>query len=133
MLNPSNEYAPFVMASGWDISEETRKAQRFFEKSYDIAVNPGTVTNVGNDSMLSSSNGYTRIKTVFRVEKRATPVGTFWSPRTSSKNGFVEHPAGVDLAVSPTYVGTTGMTCVLNNTGANNSDVLWQWTAESEL
>ena len=74
-------------------TQQVQNCQRYYSKSYDIAVSPGT-TSVGgyaSNPGLSGGTGNTRANVRFAVEMRATPTMSYWdlvgnASKTSSFN-----------------------------------------------
>jgi hypothetical protein len=70
----SFDYRPF--------GTEFMLCQRYYEKSYNTDVVPGTTTQVGRITTWAGQSGATRLYSTwfnFRVTKRATPTMSFWT------------------------------------------------------
>jgi hypothetical protein len=116
---------PFEFRS---IADEMIRCLRYYEKSYDYAVVPGTATSVGMH-YASSSGTAVRESTRYMATKRAAPVMTFYSPTTGA-SGVID-AGGVSTAVPGINNGLTGFT--MSTTGTDNQYVGYQWTANAEL
>jgi hypothetical protein len=121
--------------------EELRACQRYFEKSYNPDVDPGTVTSDGQVTInLSDQNTaaatWTRIPFVFKVNKRATlPTMKSYSPTSGTVAKLRDVANGADITANfETHTGTSGGTNQCTQSSANsNVHIEFHWTAESEL
>ena len=100
---------PFQLRSQ---QEEIAFAQRYFEKSYNIGVIPGTITLVGRHiSIIAVANqsSHEGFQSTFAVKKRITPAVTWFSPNTGQINKVeLEGVGDVDAAASEPGEGSTG-------------------------
>ena len=105
------------------ISGEVPLCQRYYEKSYGLSVDPGTVTFNGSITELATRNtaagtlGYR-----FKVEKRATPTVTIYSPVTGASGQVANNG---DKAAAAVQINTSGFRYVSITAGttAFNADV----------
>jgi hypothetical protein len=120
---------PFRLAS-MD-GDELRLCQRYFEKSYNVEVRPGTAsTTNGNQLARTTSSGAYGMSIDFKVTKRATPTATAYSPVTGTSGQF--RVGGGDVAGTFIHFGQTGLAKTDSGITAN-TDATAQWTAEAEL
>ena len=119
-----------------DYSEMLRRCQRYFEKSYDIEVAPGSITTSGvvyrtlDAGPLSfASPGAIR----FKVNKRATP-SVFVYGMITGASGTI-NLAGTDRAAVVIFIGETGASTYVNNIsgGTAGSSCSAHYTASAEL
>ena len=109
-------------------------AQRYYEKSYNIDVAPGTVTDVGQDACRQNSDNEIRsLMDTFRTPKRATPTITWYSPDTGASGNIFRSNVGADHAVTSTNGAgqrSTGWPGLGSSVGTD-----WEahWTADSDL
>jgi hypothetical protein len=130
---------PFQTASGGSIQGELAMCQRYYEKSYDIATNPGTATSVG--SIFSSSiTGAVTTSFIggdlrYKMTKRGTPTLTFYDGAGNSGKLTRETIGGAatnNETASSANIGTNG--CVVFSSGsASSSAIKFQFTADAEL
>ena len=119
---------------------ELALCQRYFEKSYDMGIVPGTSTDncIGGQGIAIATN-YTLSNTYYKVPKRISGNtvtiyaydGT--SGSISSFNGTGNMGA---TGVTSLKVGETGFAGVIKSGGTNftiNSYYWWQWTSSAEL
>jgi hypothetical protein len=116
--------------------EELAACQRYFFKSYDDGVTPGTVTEVGAyyRTIDDGSPSYASVGPIrYPVTMRDTPTVTFYSPATGAS-------ARITLAGDKTVVvragGRNGVGFYVNgdNTGVSSgSSIIVHVTAEDEL
>ena len=118
---------------GW--GDEFIRCKRFFEKSYNHDVNPGTNTEVGVFHGQSEGNTTEHVlNTQFTVAKSKTPTVSFTTP-AGTANSVRNRTAAADVAAS-SFINQS-----LNSTGRPNSitaqtadDVLaWHYTAAAEV
>jgi hypothetical protein len=137
MLDIGSIVAPFSRA-GKNAQEELATCQRYYEKSYDVGVTPGTVTNNGQRSMYltniasATHGGY--INCSYKAVKRASPIVTSYSP-TSGSSGFIHDSAqGADLIATFPDSGTTGVNISATQTSVQVTVAfVAQFTADAEI
>ena len=104
--------------------------QRYYEKSYDTTVNPGTVTSTNAFSLIASSS-LVRYPAFFKVTKRIVN-GTITFYSTAGSSGFIRNnSASSDLAVSTVTGSVNGYAS--SNGGTTNNEYIGQWTVDAEL
>ena len=127
--------------AGGTIQGELSACQRYFEKSYDTNVSPGTASQAAGINMAtgatSVANNTTYMTPVFRVDKRTTPTVTCYSyAGTSGVASKVSD--GLDLSANTATaknIGFTGFWVYNNNasTFTTTQGAMFQWTASAEL
>lgn len=141
MLNEGSVASPFSLFAE-NYSQELRVCQRYYEKSFPVDFNPGTLSAANGNSWASNiSSGSTRVhlgrgNAAFKVTKRADN-NTF---RIFNHRGdFAENKISV-------YNGDTNQSIVTSNATANQNgfdgyldalanDTVWgfHWTVDSEI
>jgi hypothetical protein len=115
--------------------QELALCQRYFCKSYNIDVAPGTVTSVGIVSAYAPTTQTNRpiIPIFFPVTMRTTPTVTAYSPNNGSSGNFYNSDSAVNFAVSS--IGTGSSTTAWYPNGSLTVGVFLQghWTAAIEL
>ena len=107
---------------------------RYYEKSYNISVNPGSVTQVGESACKQASDSEIRtLQNTLRGTKRTTPSMVWYSPVTGAINNIHRYNAAADhavIATTSTGQRSTGWPTIGSSVGTE-----WgaHWTAESEL
>lgn len=116
-----------------DIEAELEKAQRYFEKTYDLTVAPGTVTNVGqvSTSCASGSHGHPER---FSVRKRTAPTIVVYNTQTGAVGTWYDNTAAANRAYSST-AGRTGQGAItFAGVATVATNLLFgHWTADSEI
>ena len=115
---------------------ELQLCQRYYEKSYDQGTVPGTITNNGatwnyiQTNYAGFSFGDIGTTAQFRVDKRAAPTMTWYSPDTGS-SGVIGTAIG-DKSATSQFVGqhNAAVYATLNNP---NAQVRAHYTAVAEL
>lgn len=133
MLNPGNEVAPFMMASGWDIEGEIRKCQRYYEKSYNLDVIPGASTTsgaLGFNALGTATNSAGPFR--FIVLKRAAPVVYIFSPGGTADKVWNSSDVDVATTVVANNIGQGGWRYVSTLPGVVGS-FTYHFTAAAEL
>lgn len=126
------------------IAEELALCQRYFRKSYNLNVAPGTASSVyGIEVKVLPSdtiaNGQNYGKVEFGGSMRVSPTVTIYPFTTPSNTGRVSGPAGGDLAANSGAVNWAGETgfIVCNNSGGslatNGNSVIFNWIADAEI
>lgn len=118
-----------------DIADEIARCQRFYQKSYNLDVVPGTVTSAGSVAHWSGSNNTVFGMSVpFKVTMNDTPTCVVYSP-LSGISGFLAQESSVDVAAAADNIGTSNF--VIGPNGdvlkGNNIKIIAHYTAESEI
>lgn len=123
------------------IQQEVALCQRYFEKSYNIDVAPGSISNAGslwyfcNTDSASSIGG----PVVYAVEKRAVPTMTYYNRQSGAVGNWSVNASGVSTTGSVSSGGIGGGTkgCLLYVSSAvavwTPAQISGHWTAECEL
>jgi hypothetical protein len=113
------------------IGMELSLCQRYFCKSYNVNVNPGTITTDGQTYLEGASSGLAGIgqTTFFPVQMRGTPTITIYNPVTGASNSARRASSNV----TPTIIcsGERAFAFIADGTGADNTS--GHWTASAEL
>jgi hypothetical protein len=113
--------------------QELLLCQRYYEKSYDYSVVPGTASSASSCAVMHSANSGANQGLKFQVVKRATPTLTGYSYSTGTINNWTVASVG-DGAVTFGNIGLTGwrFTQIVGSSGSLN----WaegHYTASAEL
>jgi hypothetical protein len=138
MLNSGSVPAPFQLATG-NLGSEISACQRFYQKTYNQTVPPGTVTGAGywitTVLAVSTLNGNSWLLGAmprFIVPMRAAPTVSLWTNTGVSGKWNV----GTEVLSSTANVSTQGFEIVNNSGGALTPTAGFaygQFTAEAEL
>jgi hypothetical protein len=117
---------------------ELALCQRYYEKSYNIDVAPGTVSDVGRvitRNVTADTFGFPSVKVDFKVTKRATPTVVRYSTNDgASGNIYITSPAGNSTSNMVNDISMSGFnfytTSNITNAGGLAS---MQWVSEIEL
>lgn len=119
--------------------QELINCQRYYEKSYDYSVVPGTATGIGA-VFTSGSNGgvttsYLYSSYEYKVTKRGTPTNTYYdqsgnSAKCNREYFGVSSTANSNLAES--YFGTTNA-LLYSASGSNSGGFAFQYVSSAEL
>ncbi len=119
-----------------ELGPELARCQRYYEKSYNLAVAPGSITNVGLSenyfATTAASSANHTICTEFKVVKRNTPSVTVYSPVTGASGNIRDVSGNVDRAATVRSISNRNFT-VVNSVTTNNAVHQAQWVADSEL
>jgi hypothetical protein len=131
-LEEGSVATPFVLAGG-NIAGELVACQRYYEKSYDVGIDPGSATSFGAYfTRMTSSNPIESIR--YATTKRSTALITFFNPTTGASGQWRNASVGTAL----TTVLASGLTShsgfTADVTGGTDGQLLvGQWTADAEL
>jgi hypothetical protein len=135
-LERGNSATPFKPIH---ISSEIEICKRYFEKSYNYEVTPGTVSTVSTRrATLATSYLLSCPTIVFSVLKRASPTVLVYAPTNGVVNNYSEYdPSGTLVAGRPASIANVGQTSFdflnPNGTGVVGNTASIHFTAESEL
>ena len=115
-------------------SDQLRRCQRYYEKSYGRAVAVGSVTTAGmiQAVAINTTDFYGGAGSLWRVEKSATPAVTFYSTDTGASGVIRDRTVGVDATGNTANASTSGMACTNPSTTAAHL-YSWHWTAAARL
>ncbi|CAI6068870.1 hypothetical protein [Cohnella sp. JJ-181] len=119
-------------------ADELELCQRYFEKSYNMGVAPGTAGGgawLGAISKRTQSSGGNLIVPCvipYRVKKRITAIPNVYSPSTGAANMWLIGGSN-DVAVNYFNQGEGGFSMFVNRTWGSNETYEFQWTADAEL
>ena len=106
---PSAAQLPLIHRRAVD---ELVLCQRYYEKSYDLATLPGTVTNVGNFAFFITSGaanvGLSGISVPFKVSKRADPTVTVYNTLDGGAGSVYDAYSGTTVAANIRGMGEQG-------------------------
>jgi hypothetical protein len=107
--------------------------QRYYEKTYDQSVVPGTINESGpqfesNSATVTSGGGPIR----FTVAKRGTPTVTSYSTSTGASGKVHIRSQGVDVTPSIDLIGQTGAR-VSYSQSSGIVNTTYHWVASAEL
>lgn len=118
---------------------ELALCQRYYEKSYNLGVFPGTADRNGSYRCSIVNGFFFSAGTIaFAVQKRATPAISVYAARDGTAGAGSEvNSSGVFVAnrnVTPSNMGTSRFQTGSNNGGAAAGNTIeFQWTADAEL
>jgi hypothetical protein len=118
-----------------ELGPELERCQRYYEKSYNVDVNPGTVTEAGAVCQsVEVTQSFAQQTADFSVQKRATPNITIYSTVTGASGKIRTQIAAADVNAIAQKVGTRSFTGVVNGVSVSAVDyILFQWAADAEL
>lgn len=119
-----------------DLSDEIAKCQRYFTKSYNIDVAPGTVTVLGALGYKTwGANSFHYFgKTYYPVTMRRTPTLQGYNPATGSTTDAIRASTGVNLPVSAENTSDNGFCAFVNNVSvAAGVTLTLHYTADAEI
>ena len=128
-LNANSKVSNFNPA-GSDVVSELILCQRYYEKSYNLDVDPGTITNVGQIHETTGSSFVVFFTAVFKNQKRVTPSITAYNPVTGASDSV--RTGGINSVVTYISSGTVSAS-FSGNSGAMASNCFAQFTADAEI
>ena len=131
------------VATSFDVlpyGTELALCQRYYEKSYNANVVPGTVTVVGMLIYMAGTDSAGNVipSVPFAVKKRAAPSMTFFNANTGAGGTWQYDRSGVvttNIAVTQDAATSEGQFVCFTNTGAayTVTKIVGQWVASAEL
>jgi len=129
---------------GRSIATELTMCQRYYEKSYNVDIRPGTISTAGAivskiiNELISVEGNFG-----FAVPKRVVPLVTIYSPDTlvgdtylamycRNRSNSTEQPLTLYPADSG-YVGVRGFSKFNVNSQTNYSIITFHWVADAEI
>jgi len=114
--------------------EELELCQRYFEKTYTVTVNPGTVTGSGAE-VIDFNGGNTSIvrKGIrFKTRKRTAPTVTFYNPSTGATGSARTNSGTTDTNLNgPFDNGQSG--CFVDTNPSAGEFCRFHWAAGAEI
>ena len=115
---------------------ELALCQRYYEKSYNIGVAPGSVTSTGSlyRTLDAGPTSYASPGPIrFKVNKRATPSVIVYGTLTGASGTM--YITGADRAAVVVFIGETGAGAYIDNisAGTAGSSIVAHYTASAEL
>jgi len=120
------------------MADEVGRCQRYFQKSYDLNVVPGTANaTAGQDTFFfygdPNSGRAVGMTSRFATRMRGIPAVTIYSPATGAAGQVrSEAPAG-DYVGGVNTPGQSGFFLTTVAITTNNTNVRWHWAADAEL
>lgn len=139
IVSGSSFILPNYQRQGKSIYQELEGCQRYYEKSYNLSVNPGS--NVGNlaageAALYTANDSAQKVFTVFfKVTKRTTPTGYLYDTAGNGgtgSNGRVTIDSTDNHNANPGVVGQSSM-LVLPSAGPTYSQIHCHWAADAEI
>jgi len=114
------------------LNREIALCQRYYEKSYDLATAPGSITSAGCHCYTNQNTQGNRTTSYFKVAKRATPAITSYSVTTGTAGKMRVASNATDTNCT---VGDIGECAFTNAPSATTtlSELYYHWTANAEL
>ncbi len=114
------------------IGEELTLCQRYYEKSYDISVNPATVALEGSVRLEHTGASSLQFSVPFLERKRAIPTMVFYSTSDGATGNWRNITGAANLTATVLTAGEARTTVSLGSGTANNN-IAGHWAADSEL
>ncbi len=128
----SFEHLPFALT--------LRNCQRYYEKSYDPDVYPGTITNEGNETTrrVNASESAAVFNSRFVVQKFGTPLMTWYNPVTGASSSIRDNSASINVAVTGSLVNDPPSTKKTGSpshaaSGAVGALITGHWVADTQM
>lgn len=122
----------FVRA-GRTIGQELLLCQRYYEKSYDLEIVPGTASGSSFAGISNTSAGNNLIvNCIYKAFKRAIPSITYYNPNTGAAGSWRDN-GGADVAITNYDVKQTGNIAASAGATTNGRIFTGHWTADAEF
>jgi hypothetical protein len=110
---------------------ELSLCQRYYEKSYDMDVVPGTATTTGSINLIRA-DGSGGLSVPFTVAKRATPTVTVYATSDGTAGQVRDNAAGVNRTATIASIGQRNAV-VAASAAAVNAGFSFHYTSSAEL
>ncbi len=117
------------------IQQELALCQRYYEKSYDIGIAPGTATILGAADFVGAA-GYSSkagLSISYKATKRADPAVTLYAPDSGASGAVEDFVNAVDVAPTVEINGEGGFGWYAVPSSGSNAHFAGQWIADSRL
>ena len=115
-------------------AQELKLCERYFEKSYNHSVVPGTATDAGLVMWLANRNpGLPHTSLRYKTTKRGNPTVTIFNTNTADSNTLRDKDTDTDLTPQVTRLGESGCTIHTNTSVALGNFMAFHYTANSEI
>lgn len=139
--NDGQTRLPDFQLAGRDVFDELRLCQRYYEKSYNRDVVPGTIdiTSAGYVLNISSGSAQAGSSNTFKIIKRGQPSLAVYNPAIlntlgANSNGVAAaaaNTAGTNVSLTIYALGVNGFATYV--VAAGSVAIFFQWTADAEL
>jgi hypothetical protein len=126
--------APQFKLFGQSVGEEFQACQRYYEKSYNYSVVPGTVTSAGQTTLITTAgttNNELYCSARYKVIKRAAPSVVSYSTDTGASGKIAG--SGGDINAVLNGGGESGLSLGKGAASGNSTNDSFQFTADAEL
>lgn len=131
-LNKGEVIEQFSLA-GLNPEGELALCQRYYEKTYNIDVSPGTVSQTGqlhhNHPGGVNVEGYY----VYKVTKRGTPTVTFYNPQNGAAGSWRNNTNAQNLGMSPANSGSNASSYIISSVPSGAPEIVGHLTVEAEI
>lgn len=107
--------------------------QKYYEKSYDLDIAPGTIDGNGLARFTANTSGAGDHGVNFSVSKRQIPSMTLYSTTTGNSGNIRDFSGGVDRPITTSNNGQSAFSFTLPAVSTTNGRHGYQWTADAEI
>lgn len=117
-----------------NIGQELSLCERYYEKSYNTTVAPGTITYDGVYSFSYISPNRPQVSPQFNVTKRTSPTVTIYNPLTGTVGQMYDIDSLSNKAAgTPTFVGVKCFSVHPSTTTTLGELIVFHWVADAEI
>lgn len=115
------------------IGTELALCQRYYEKSYDLATVPGTITNTSAHEFTSAATTWYLTGTIKYLQKRSTPTIVIYSSSTGASGQLFEIASAADKTASTSFAGDKTARVFWDDRVLSKTGYRFHWTSAAEL
>lgn len=125
----------FTTNNGIVFAELLTRCQRYYEKSYNLGVAPGSPTYDGRPPYAHARHRYSIPGATFKVPKRISPVVTLYSPQDGAAGYIVDTGEDINIAAHIENGGENGFPQVRVPSGVLEIDTIYvyHWSADADF
>ena len=118
-----------------DVGDTLDQCQRFYQKSYNLGVAPGTASSGpgSTSSVAIYSSGSQHLGDRFPKRMRTAPTITIYSPGTGASGNSQAASNNADIATSASEIGESGFQFISGGLPTGDNGMRWHWVAQAEL
>jgi hypothetical protein len=130
--NEGQTREPEFQLAGRDLFEELQLCQRYFQKSYNITHDPGTVTNEGAFAFQYNGTSFD-VGIIYPTRMRVAATPAVYSPGSGASGNIRNDSTVADNAATTAFYGENSFRVFNTSSGSAGNRCNVHYTADAEL